>query len=111
MTYYSAKYVLFNFIHFQIFKRSFHNGEMVTVLQGYVLLLVRVTLMLVTNVGNGMYCVGDFKILTTLSINVRHHHSKDVTKIDILSSASKNCQQLYVSNIDVTNMTVIVIKL
>ena len=31
MTYYSAKYLLFNFIHFQIFERSFHKGEMVTV--------------------------------------------------------------------------------
>ena len=36
MTYYSAKYVLFNFIHFQIFQTSFHKGEMVTVLQKYV---------------------------------------------------------------------------
>ena len=41
MTYYSAKYVLFNFIHFQIFERSFHKGEMVTVLQGYVLWMIR----------------------------------------------------------------------
>ena len=84
MTYYFAKYVLFNFIHFQIFKRSFHKGEMVTVLQGYVLLLVRVTLMLVTNVGNGIYCVSDFKILTTFC----HQHLKIVSNFTLPTSMS-----------------------
>ena len=64
MTYYSAKYVLFNFIHFQIFERSFHKGEMVTVLQGYVLWLIRVASMLETN------CIGDnFKMLAASFAN------------------------------------------
>ena len=44
----------------------------------------------------------------SLNISVRQQHTKNVAKVEILSSTSKNCHQLQVTNITVA---IVIIKI